>query len=70
MGCRHYRPTLHFKHVQDDVRRSIPILHIGRVNMDRDTGAFNIHRDVPLPAVDLFSSIIPRGPTASVVRTL
>ncbi len=40
------------QHREDDSRRPVPVLHVGRVNPDRDREPLHVHRGVALPALD------------------
>ncbi len=52
------------REVHDHVRRTIPILHVGRVHMHHDRVAFHVHRDVSFPSPDLPAGIVSRRPVA------
>ena len=55
---RHLRRLL--QHRQDDVRRAVPVLHVGRVNLDRGREPLHLHRGGALPALDSLARVVSR----------
>ena len=48
------------RHRGDDRRRTVPVPHVGRVNLDRGREPLHIHRGVALPALDPLARVVSR----------